>query len=51
MSNNLGQNDGNNIQKPYEPDVIKGLTASNAPTKPIAPPPLHQKRKNLMDNN
>lgn len=39
MSNNLGQNDANNIQKPYEPDVIKGLTASNAPTKPVAPPP------------
>ena len=45
MPNDLGQNDGNNIQKPYEPDIIKGLTASNAPTKPVAPTPPAPKQK------
>lgn len=37
MRNDNGQINGGDIQKPYEPDVTKGLTVTNAPPKPTAP--------------
>jgi hypothetical protein len=39
MSNESDENKGENIHKPYEPDIIKGLTASSAPPKPTPPLP------------
>ena len=45
MSNNLGQNNGDRIEKPYEPDITKGATSSDAPTKPQAPTPQPTKPK------